>query len=111
MYVKSSLVFVSFDFGEVGSRAVGSEFGLAEMQSSAKNRKNKLKQSNVRGQSMKFNRNFSSGIKMQKYWPIKEVMLHDEQNVEQNGEEAKSKFGGIAEDWLPVVWNQTNVCD
>lgn len=42
-------------------------------------------------------------MKKQKYWPIKEVMLHDEQNVEQNGEEAKSEFGGVAEDRLPII--------
>lgn len=41
--------------------------------------------------------------KRNKYWPIKEVMLHDEQNVEQNGEEAQSEFGGVTEDRLPVI--------
>jgi len=35
--------------------------------------------------------------------PVEDVMLEDEENVEENGEEAESEFRHVAEDAFPVV--------
>ena len=35
--------------------------------------------------------------------PVEHVMLEDEENVEENGEEAKTEFRHVAEDAFPVV--------